>query len=174
MFSEVTEFFVKGRKNPYLPLIITGIIAGLFLFNFLMIKFLGIIGITLMVVLTAFGIYCIRFLILYNKIEYEYSVMSNDFEINEIRNQTKRTPLIKCHIGDMQGVKKILSKEFDEKNDRKCENTEYLYCFGEDDEILYSFTVRGEDGINKVVYIAHVDTIMNKLSVQNFEFRKLV
>ncbi len=173
MFNEVTEYFVKGRKNPYLPLIFTAIICGLLLIAFLLFYFLGFLGITILIVLSAFGIYCMNFLVKYNRIEYEYSVSAGTFAVSIIRNEASRKEIIKCQIRDIADFKKLTREEF-EKNppDEKRENTVVCDFFGPEDEILYNFNVRGEDGKIYDVYIAHVDCIIDKLAEQSFDVRR--
>lgn len=168
MTGDVIETFIKGRKNVYLPLIYVAIVLGMVLVATLIFAFLGLIGITIVVVLTAFGIYSIDFLKKYNRLEYELSISMGDLSVTEIRNQARRKPVLTCKIREITDFKIINPNNLPDTKDEIVK----IFAFNDESEKVARFSARGEDAKQYEIYVECVDIIMNELSKHNFEIKK--
>lgn len=157
MLNDVIECFVKGRKNKKLPLYYVLIIIASIAAIVVLGRFLGFVGVAFGILFAGFGAYLIYFISRMNKVEYEYSVVAGDFSVSEIRNQTKRKQLFKCSVRDIKSIKKLLKDELANNPPTKRTDVSLCLCYGDDDEVIYHFDVRGEDGSSYDVYIAAVD-----------------
>ena len=167
------EMFVKGRKNTKLPVCYAAIFAAVVALSFIVTGLYGAPGLFLSILIFAGGAYGAFYLSRYNRIEYEYSVLSGSFYITAIRNQTKRKALLECDIKEIGSFGDCGIKEADEACRRSMTGDENrLNCTSGERENVYFFTVRANDGKAYRVFVEPDEKVIAAMKEHSFEIKR--